>query len=433
MRGIIKILACLMGILLIQDCYASLQESKAFDLEENTQGTERIIVFDNANSEIPYRIPAIAQALNGDIIAVTDYRYSKADIGMKENGRLDLRYRIKDHDTGDWGEIMTLIAAKGEGDEIVSFGDPCIVADREFDLVLVTSCCGNVSFPKGNHENHQGWARIISEDGGKTWSEFEDISDQIFNQLDKGSKGEIRCFFIGSGKILQSTKIKNDKYYRLYCAALVKTGDGTNVNYALYSDDFGKNWKVLGDVDEIPVPQGGDEPKVEELPNGNVLISSRTKGGRLYNIFDFSNIEKGEGKWGAAALSTSDVNGVIGSSNACNGEVLMIPVMDISKGEKTYLLLQSLPLGPNDRSHVGINYKVLDTPDKYNSPENIAKDWDGVFEVTDKSSAYSTMILNTNGKVSFLYEENSYNGGYDIVYDEFSVAEITNGRYQLSF
>ena len=40
-------------------------------------------------SGVPYRIPAIATAHNGDIIAVADYRHSGADIGMVNNGRID--------------------------------------------------------------------------------------------------------------------------------------------------------------------------------------------------------------------------------------------------------------------------------------------------------------------------------------------------------
>ena len=42
-------------------------------------------VFDNSGA-VPYRIPAIGTAANGDLVAVADYRYSKADIG---SGRVD--------------------------------------------------------------------------------------------------------------------------------------------------------------------------------------------------------------------------------------------------------------------------------------------------------------------------------------------------------
>lgn len=391
--------------------------------------SRRVILFDNARSEVPYRIPALAQNKAGDMIAVVDYRYSGQDIGMADNGKVDLRYRIRDHKNGNWGEIQTLVAAFGEGPANIAFGDPCIVADRESDLVLVTSCCGNVSFPKGTHENHQGWAKMISTDGGSSWSEYEDISPQVFEQLDRRHDGEIRCFFIGSGKIKQSDLVKPGDFYRLYCSALVKTHDKKNVNYVFYSDDFGNTWKVLGDVNDCPVPEGGDEAKVEELPDGSVLVSSRVKGGRLFNIFRFSDMEKGEGCWEEVAFSSEANNGVRASANACNGEVLIVPAIDNVSGQETVILLQSVPLGPEDRSHVGINFKVLDNEEDYSSPAVLATGWDGVFEVTDRSSAYSTMILNSDKNISFLFEENVYNGGYDIVYDEFTLPEITAGKF----
>ncbi|MDE7377804.1 MAG: hypothetical protein K2N13_02460 [Paraprevotella sp.] len=391
---------------------------------------ERFVVFENPSPQgVPYRIPAIAKAQNGDLIAVADYRYSKADIGMATNGKLDLRFRIKSHETGQWGEVKTLVAAKGSGSSNIAFGDPCIVADRESNRVLVTSCCGNVSFPSGTHENHQGWARFYSEDGGQTWSDYTDIADQVFSQLDKRSDGNIRCFFIGSGKICQSTTVKVGDYYRLYCAALVKTGTNINTNYVFYSDDFGGNWTLLGTPDDCPIPSGGDEPKAEELPDGSILVSSRISGGRYYNIYHFTNAETGEGAWGQMATSNSSVKGITASSNACNGETLCIPVKRSADEKKMFLLLQSVPFGPSDRSHVGINYKELAGLQDFRTASGLAKDWDGKLQVTTLSSAYSTMTLDKDNDVAFFYEENNRGGGFDMVYKKYSIEEITDGAY----
>lgn len=390
---------------------------------------DRFVVFDNAGSSVPYRIPAIAQNRDGDIIAVADYRYSKADIGMATNGKLDLRFRIKDHETGQWGEVQTLIAARGEGSANVAFGDPCIVADRTSDRVLVTSCCGNVSFPSGTHANHQGWAHMYSEDGGKTWSDYTDRAQQVFDQLDSRSDGQIRCFFIGSGKILQSTTVKTGQYYRLYCAALVKVNDGTNTNYVFYSDDFGENWNLLGTPDECPIPSGADEPKAEELPDGSILVSSRIGGGRLYNIYHFTDTQAGEGYWETMATSNTSVDGITASNNACNGETVCLPVERKADGKKTYLLLQSVPFGPSGRDNVGINYKELDDFRDFRTPVCIARQWDGRLQVSTTTSAYSTMTLDNEGRILFFYEENNYNSGYDMVYKRFSVEEITDSLY----
>ena len=389
------------------------------------------IVFDNANSEVPYRIPAIAKNKSGDLIAVADYRYSKADIGVVENGKLDLRFRIKDEETGEWSDVKTLAAAIGEGDNNIAFGDPCIVADRESDFILVTSCSGNVSFPKGTHENHQGWARFYSHDGGKTWSEYEEMGDQLLNILDQRSDGPVNAFFIGSGKIEQSSKIKVGDYYRIYCSALVRVNNGSaKVNYVVYSDDFGKTWNLLGDIEDCPIPYGADEPKAQELPDGSVLVSSRIAGGRFYNIFHYDDMVKGTGKWEDMATSDSRVNGIIASSNACNGETLVVPVIRNTDGESTYLLLQSVPMSSTGgRANVGINYKELESLDSFYFPYALACDWDGAYEVTPLTSAYSTMTLDKDNDLAFFYEENIYNGGYDMVYKKLSIEDVTAGKY----
>lgn len=388
------------------------------------------IIFDNANSKIPYRIPAIAKNNEGDLIAVVDYRYSGVDIGVVDNGKIDLLYRIKDGKTGKWGEIHTLASARGDGGEdFTAFSDPCIVADRESDKILVTSCSGNISFQKGTPDNHLGWSVFLSEDGGKTWTEYDEISQQVFNQLSPTDSEVPHSFFIASGKIEQSKKIKNGDFYRLYCAATVKKESRNYENFVFYSDDFGKNWKLLGDSKKGAIANKADEAKIVELPDGNVLVSSRISGGRTFNIFKYSDPEIGSGEWGEEFVSEAENSGLIASKNACNGEILCLPVKS-ADGRETFLLLQSVPLDEDGkRAKVGINYKELASDDSYSSPQKIGTNWDGVFMVTPKSSAYSTMCLDKDDNIAFLYEEDLYNGGFDIIFTTLPLETVTDGKY----
>ena len=384
---------------------------------------------------IPYRIPAIAKAYNGDLIAVADYRHSRADIGMATNGRIDIHARISKDNGKTWGDIFSIINGQGgnaaaTNPMYVAFGDPCIIADSESPRVMVFTCSGNVSFPNGTRDNHQGIARFYSEDNGKTWGEPVDISEAIYKQFD-AREGGIRCMFVGSGKISQSKIIKVGEYYRIYCAPLVKLGDGSNVNFVLYSDDFGETWDVLGGVHNSPIPTGGDEPKADELPDGSVLISSRTSGGRIYNIYTYTNAAKGEGSWGNASWSNNDNKGVIAKDNSTNGEIMFVPVQRNADGEKMYLLLQSVPFG-SGRANVGIYYKELASLADFMSPENLAKNWDGRRQSSSLPSAYSTMCWQADNTVAFLYEEDTYGtsgGGYTIVYKNYSIEEITDSAY----
>jgi hypothetical protein len=400
---------------------------------------DRTDIFELKNAEdIPYRIPALAVTSTGRLIAAADYRHSGADIGVVNKGRIDLHYAISDDNGHTWSDVMTLIAGKGaEATDFMSvgYGDPCIVADRESDRVLVLSCAGNVSFQNGMRNNHQNIARFYSEDGGTSWSEPEDIAESIYSQFDASSFGPVRSMFVASGRILQSQSVKVGSYYRLYCAVLVRDKSAKHMNYVLFSDDFGGSWKVLGDINEPAVYSTADEPKVEELPNGSLLISSRYSGGRYYNIFTFDDVNAGTGSWDKARFSGADNRGVKAVDNSTNGEVMVIPVVRNEDKEPMHLLLQSLPLGPQ-RSNVGIYYKELASEiDDYLSPSELARDWDGLLQVSTRNSAYSTMIWQHDNNLGFLYEEETYvtstlaYGGYNIVYESLSVEEITDGKY----
>ena len=387
-------------------------------------------------TDIPYRIPAIATASNGDLIAVADYRYCRMDIGFAGtgDGRIDLRASISKDNGHTWEAPFTIVKGKGRGFDVfhTGFGDPCVVADRNSSRVFLLSCAGNVSFPAGTREKHQGIAIMHSEDNGKTWSEPKDIAEDVYAMFDKCSRGPLRAMFIGSGKIHQSRYTKTGKYYRLYCSNLVTDVNGARLNYVLYSDDFGDTWKVLGDKEDVPIING-DEPKVEELPDGRIIISSRCGGGRLFNIFDFENKEKATGKWGKQAFSGAENNGTTAKNNACNGEILVVPAIRTSDNQSTHLVLQSVPFGPG-RTNVGIYYKELRDASSCDTPANFAKDWSGNIQATTLPSAYSTMTLQADNTIGFLFEEethcSSWGGGYTIKYQKYAIEDITGGAYK---
>ena len=432
------IVAAFLGAALMA-CGCTKPEEGTKQPEPQKPAAERFEVFQLLNpSDIPYRIPALAVTKDGTLIAVADYRHSGTDIGVTDKGRIDLHYRLSYDNGNTWTDVIPLIEGKGAQSPDfmnVGFGDPCIVAYRESDRVLLLSCAGNVSFQNGTRQNHQNIARFYSEDGGKTWSAPEDIAEGIYSQFDASSYGPVRSMFVASGRIMQRRITKVGNYYRLYCAVLVRDKSAKHMNYVLFSDDFGGSWKILGDINTPAVYNTADEPKVEELANGTIIISSRYNGGRYYNFFTYTDINAGVGEWETATFSGAANNGVESKDNSTNGEIMIIPVTRTEDGKAMYLALQSVPLGPQ-RKNVGIYYKELyDEFDDYISPIEFARDWDGVKQVTTLNSAYSTMAWQRDNRLGFLYEEETHGastlayGGYTIVYECFDIEVLTDGKY----
>ncbi|MCF0199216.1 MAG: exo-alpha-sialidase [Bacteroidaceae bacterium] len=391
-------------------------------------------VFTTASTTaIPYRIPAIATAYDGTLVAVADYRYSRVDIGA---GRIDLHIRRSTDNGNTWLAIQKPAVMTGDGNTAVGhqeagFGDPCIVGDIDSPRMLLTSCSGTPNFFAGNRNHHQGWARWYSEDNGQTWSAPTYLDEEfIYSRFDKSQYGPVTGWFVGSGRICQSRTVKVGPYRRLYCVGSTYNGKET-ANWALYSDDFGETWEFLGGCDVSPVP-GGDEPKAEELPDGSVLLSSRTTGGRNFNIFTFTNTAKAEGKWSAVAFSGASNNGVTAVNNACNGEVMVVPVVRNADQRDMFLLLQSVPFG-SGRANVGIYYKELTSLADFASPAAVARDWTGRHQSSYLGSAYSTMTWQQDNKLGFIYEEETHcgvgGGGYTIVYKNYSIEQLTDSAY----
>ncbi len=396
-----------------------------------------------------YRIPAIAVVGGGEhagrIIAFSDYRKSgTGDISPSSN--IDQHYTYSDDGGVMWKHPDWLRDSNGKpvslarnGVSLIdptdrrdnSFSDPCVAADRESGRIILMSPAGTAGFFSGQYpENPTEVARWFSYDGGDTWTEPDyDVTRQIHAVLLKDAyNGDgIDGMFWGSGKIHQSRYVKVGDYYRLYHAISVRNAkvSGTR-NYVFYSDDFGENWKLLGDVDKAPVMSNGDEPKTEELPDGSVLLAARGNGGnRNWNIFKFTNVEKGEGEWG-----THVNRNLLGQNiNACNGEPLMVPAIDNSTGKECWVLLQSVPWNGN-RSDVSIVYKKLDGPETYSNPTAIAENWEGRYRVSYKSSAYSTMAQMLDGNIAFIYEEDTWGQTYTEMFRKLSLSKITAGRYR---
>lgn len=383
-------------------------------------GKAQTVLFHTGDSTgYPYRIPAIAKAPNGDIIAMSDLRPSGKDIGF---GRVDILSRISKDNGRTWSVPTTVLRGTGKGED-AGFGDACLVADRKRNELLLVCCSGDIAYWQSSIDHHQ---RILTYRAvyNKKRSEWiwdkhpVDVTKRFYDELLQGTVGGL---FMGSGRICQSKRVKVGKYYRLYAALCTQRG-----NFVVYSDDFGRSWELLGTCEQSCAPKG-DEPKCEELPDGSVLLSSRKHGGRWFNIYRYTDVKKGQGLWGEPVDSREAPKGISNEGTPCNGEILILPVRKRDSGKETVLALQSIPAGPN-RANVTIYFKELTSPETYNTPLRFASDWAGSYRVSILGSAYSTMVQQADGRIAFFYEEEPDN--YQMVYKSLDLSTITSGRYE---
>ena len=390
------------------------------------RATEDVTLFYD-DDPFSYRIPAIGKTSTGRLIAVSDYRYSLDDIGRYNFGAanpgIDLVMRYSDDNGKTWSETKTI--AKGScvrGTDDCAYGDAAIAVVGE--KVLVMGAAGDVMFGNGSATAHNRAVRIFSEDNGETWTK-QDISETLFLGDDATIKNGYSSFF-GSGRLAVDENYNGTGKARIYGALLLKKASGTG-NYVIYTDDLGLTWHILGGSQDPVAAQ--DEPKVEILPSGQILLSVRRGGGRQFNVFTYTDKDTNAGNW------DSNQNGCNnGGSNTCNGEPFLVDAIN-AQGEAVKLLLQSQPKGGSglyDRRDVTIWYKEV-TDDNYTSSE-IASNWTQGLQVSAQQSAYSAMALQDDGKIAFFFEEAPCYGddqakGYCMVYVPLTIEEITKNNY----
>lgn len=431
-------------------------------------------IFDSGNGSKPYyRIPAILNQ-NGTLWAFTDDRsnvsstVSWGDIGC---GAISIIAKKSTDNGASWSSSTTVAEGRNSASGFYkAHGDAAVVCDREDPTKMLVMCAsGEKSYGSStvsvkesgtifnktydlDLSNAIRVGKYTSTDGGATWS-GNDVTEKIYGIWDTEIKGwfgttgyntTVQKLFFSSGRICQSAIIKkdNNSYYRLYAALCTNEG-----SLVVYSDDFGETWSALGETGDRPVSDG-DEAKIEELPNGNILISSRPRNGsgRYFNIYTYTNQKSATGSWGSYSTSNSSSGGTYAYNNSTNGEILLVPAMAKDSNVPVYIALQSVPAGNTSntsekntykRSNVSIYWKVLRSTSELEAPSDFTNGWTK-YEVSSTTSAYSSMVLDNNGDVAFIYEENAINTTivgpydmdyYDIQFKSLPLSTITNGAY----
>ena len=211
-----------------------------------------------------FRIPAITSTGNGNLVAVADYRFKNKDwnTDMGPNGANPAPYFVvkTSNDGGKtWIEseiecpiMLNPISGKYEP----AITDPSIVYNQETGSTFLFGYNNthHIAVTGGKSD----FFVYSSDDGGKTWSNYRSIKEEIQKQLvEQGiapDKYENILQGPGSGLTYKGTVYVP---IQMFNEGNSWGGDFTSTSGFIYSDDNGKSWKVA--TLEGVLPQG-DKP-----------------------------------------------------------------------------------------------------------------------------------------------------------------------------
>lgn len=332
-----------------------------------------------------FRIPALRALPDGSLVAVNDKRKSN-EADLPED--IDIVARRSTDNGRTWSEPVHI--ATGEGIK-KGFGDPALMLTLDGEIIC--AFVGGNGLWASTLEDPQRSYIARSCDGGATWSSPEEITSALWGpQAVNPQCRDYTYSFFASGNGLTLTS--GCHAGRILVAAAMGPAEKLN-NHAVYSDDGGETW-LVSDI----AFQGGDEAKMVELTNGDILMSVRRNGQRGYNIS-----KDGGATWGRQGVWPEM------DTNACNGDIIRVAATDTEQGSN--ILLHSVPNSPQRR-----NVSIFCSYDE-------GKTWSKSKTICAGPSAYSSLTVLADGTIGIYVEERNSSKGFSLWFMNVSLDWIT--------
>lgn len=331
-----------------------------------------------------YRIPGVVRLDDGTLVASIDRR-KNSDYDLPEN--IDVEVKISRDNGRSWSTPITV--ARGTADH--GYGDAAMVSDGKTIYMVMVAGSGLWNYPTYAKKPLEMYF-TQSTDGGRSWTPVREISREVYT--DRYPNGG----FFGSGNGLITSR------GRICFVAAMRTDarwGGRMDNVVVYSDDQGKSWK------SSPVARvNGDEAKIAELANGDLIISSRNRAGGANDRTFVVSSDHGE-TWSRPGTWTQL------KGNACNASLTRYSLAREGKGKKNILLHTLLHSGRREKLTLFLS-------------EDDGRSWPVSRLLCEGEAAYSELVVFPDGSIGIISEEND-RPAYDIYFTRVSLEWLMKG------
>jgi len=328
---------------------------------------------------VNWRIPAITTAADGSLVAVADARRDRP--GDLPN-HIDPVARRSTDNGATWSDPITIADFGGT----IGAGDVAIITDQiTGDIIAIFP--SHRGFFQSTVSDRIRTQLVRSTDNGLTWSDPVEITGMVNLPSWSGA-------FPSSGSMNQT------RDGRIIHSMVVRPDPSNNIDvYMIYSDDSGVTWNVKPN----PVSLTGNESKVVELDNGDLMFNLRHNGGSRQIAIS----EDGGDTWNTPYFQPELV------SPGVNGD--LIRYTSTLDGFDQSRLLFSVASHPNNRRNMTV-FLSYDEGDSWGTSKVI----------NPGPSGYSSLTVLEDGTIGCFYEVGEYEA-YQLYFARFSLDWLSDG------
>ncbi|MDO4411578.1 exo-alpha-sialidase [Cutibacterium sp.] len=350
------------------------------------------------------RIPAIAQAPNGDLLAAYDLRPTNGGANGGDSPNANWIVQRRSTDGGRSWKERTVVAQGQSGANKIGYSDPSYVVDyttgeififsvQSFDSGFVANNPAYTYLPDGTIDESNRHTLNLhlasSKDNGYTWTHRIITNDVL------GAKGrEVTSCFATSGAGTQ--KIQAPHQGRLLQQGTCRTKTGRFVAFTIFSDDHGKTWQsgnFTSSTEDAPSGEWTfDENKVVELSDGTLMLNSRSSAGPAKNYRIVATSTDGGVNWHNYRVDDQ-------LPDSINNAQIIRPFPSAKPGTlRSKVLLFSNTTGQRSRTNGTLSLSYDD-----------GATWPIKKEFRSGKTGYTTMAVQNDGSIGLLLEPSEWN------------------------